>query len=169
MFPLSWCIVKAGNASLYTRPSSEVGSQVACQVASFTIELCFDVVGWIMSRICFPYGPGISCTCDQHRRILGCVPAHDEQVLPAPDRPALQTGNPHWPTEILLTLTIIFSFLFSFLGYQSLLQYILYFHLYLILRYVLYKCEKLYCSKLLVRSYLLIVMNKSEDFCFKRK
>ena len=108
MFPLSWCIVKAGNASLYTRPSSKVGSQVACQVASFTRELCFDVVDWIMSRICFPYGPGISCTCDQHRRILGCVPAHDEQVLPAPDRPALQAGNPHWPTEILLTLTIIF-------------------------------------------------------------
>ena len=30
-----------------------------------------------MSRLCYPYGAGISCTCSASKRILSCVPVMD--------------------------------------------------------------------------------------------
>ena len=30
-----------------------------------------------MSRLCYPYGAGISCTCDARKQILRCVPVVD--------------------------------------------------------------------------------------------
>ena len=86
-----------------------------------------------MSRLCYPYGAGISCTCDARKRILRCIPVvdtvqtgqlgqqqHSDPFYEEPD-PLLaeesqvgRVGDER--TEIILAATFLLMVILSFIA-----------------------------------------------------
>jgi len=85
-----------------------------------------------MSRLCYPYGAGISCTCDGRKRILRCVPVvdalqggqasqHQDTFYEEPD-PLMaeetmmgRAGDER--TEIILAATFLLMVILSFIAF----------------------------------------------------
>jgi len=89
-----------------------------------------------MSRLCFPYGAGIECTCDgRTKRILRCVSIlassgqgkeppsiadsyyEDPDVLPVESESEREGGGGDERTELLLAATFLLMVILSFLGF----------------------------------------------------
>ena len=84
-----------------------------------------------MSRLCYPYGAGISCTCDARKRILSCLPVvdalqgcqagqhqdsfYEEQDTLVVEEPLLgKAGDER--TEIILAATFLLMVILSFVA-----------------------------------------------------
>ena len=82
-----------------------------------------------MSRLCYPYGAGISCTCSASKRILSCVPVMDsvagqerfydtEDVMAVAgqesDQETVEAGGGDERTEIILAATFLLIVILSF-------------------------------------------------------
>ena len=85
-----------------------------------------------MSRLCYPYGSGISCTCDARKRILTCLPVVNtpqagqvatlqENLFDEHDDFLLDVSNIDEPktdetTEIILAATFLLIVILSFVA-----------------------------------------------------
>jgi len=85
-------------------------------------------------RLCYPYGAGISCTCDARKRILRCVPVVDshqsarvgagaledglyDDVEPVLDEELGQAKVGDERTEIILAATFLLIVILSFIAF----------------------------------------------------